>query len=399
MAKIKRNKNIYFNSLFLFGLQFFSTFLLIIYHASLSTVSLGVLETFYTSVAMATLLSFTLFIFGYIIYGLYRVKFLAILWLFVPLLLIAVLLTCLEFGFSWILGALSGIWMGPKLKFVFFLLGLCCSAASISYFCYYDSTETKKEGKKIPSQQISDEEQQKRIESLKLAIHDNAIYVHFLKHKWNFQANTDILFGYDHENCKFIFVSDKNCHILSGDSIIFLDSNSVSDNSAEKVNGTSVYPQQIKLYYLAQNGNENIVSCFVPFVDTSCAEKIDALKILANNIPTEKAEIIFRRKIRCYASTLNMEHYPGHPFNNDEWFNNLRKSMGEIKSNKSDGYSLFREKVITDEYYLHNYITGAIIRDMSLTPPNTTNAKNEAKKLCRQDFSKRVASSVKDFFS
>ena len=76
--------------------------------------------------------------------------------------------------------------------------------------------------------------------------------------------------------------------------------------------------------------------------------------------------------------------------------------MEKIKNNNTDGYSLFRDRVIDTEEYMDDKVLLSIICDMSIDPPDKASAKKEARRLCLHDFGTSLGNSIKmsikDFF-
>ena len=77
--------------------------------------------------------------------------------------------------------------------------------------------------------------------------------------------------------------------------------------------------------------------------------------------------------------------------------------MEKIKNNHTDGYTLFKDRVIAAEDYLDDEVLISIINDLSIDPPDKASAKKEARRLCLHDFGaslgNSIKSSIKNFFS
>lgn len=350
---------------------------------------------FYQSCAMAALVSIALFFLGLLAYGMYRVDMLPLLLLILPLPLCVTMSIGFTHGFGVLGDFFTGVWMNSAIKLIFFLLGILSTASTFSGVLYYESRDSKQQIRKQEKPKISDEEAEMNRNILRSAIQENAVNVRFIKRKWNFSTSSDVMFGYDVQNKQFAFVSDINSYTLSSTKIVYLDFEDVK-NDPDVKNCTNIYQRLIKLYYLGSGEKENVLYLSQAFSDD---KSINRIKHFANNAPTSNAEIVFRRKIRFLASTLQMESYPCRPFRKDEWFEQLQECMEKIKNNNTDGYSLFKSNVISSDNYMDNEILKSIICDFSLDPPDKTRAKKEAKKLCRQAFNATLKASVKNFFS
>ena len=352
---------------------------------------------FYSTYAMAILLSCGLFLLGLIVYGLYLIDLWPILIMVVAPLPFFLIPVFIEYGFANSFKFfLSGEWMGSVTKLVFSLLGIFITVGSIAIACYNESKGTKKKTKKQEPSTISDEEAEKNRSLLRTAIQDNAIRVQFTRRQWGFTASSKVLFGYDDENEQFVFVSDNSSNTIAGEMGIFLDYEDIlyaSDGS------TTEYQRVIKLYYLGKSKEECIVTMLQKSLDDMCDNRINKIKQYANKYPTDEHEIEFRRKIRHLASSLEVDFYPNRPFLNDKWFELLKATMEKIKNNNTNGYSLFRNKLIANEDYWGDDTLFTIIEDLSKNPPDPSSAKKEAKRLCFRDFGATIGHSIKNLFS
>ncbi len=355
-------------------------------------------DLFYRTCAMSSLVAWSVLFIGILIYGLYRADLLPLLFMFVPAVLVfvfAVIPLGFEYGYGIYKDFFLGVWMYPNVKLIFFLLGIITTVVTLAFVIHYENGGTKKKPKKQNPPPISDEEAENNRNLLRTAIQNNAVNIRFLKRKWNFTADTDILFGYDEQNKQFVFLSDKNSYILSSKKIVYFDFEDAPNNNDTAIN-TNKYQRIIKLYYLGSNQKEYVLTLVQTYASD---EGINRIKYFANSNPADNSEVVFRRKIRHLASTLEREFYPCRPFANDEWFELLKESMEKIKNTNTDGYSLFRDKVIAVENYMDDEVLFSIICDLSVDPPDKASAKKEAKRLCLSDFGATLGNNIKSSVS
>ncbi len=350
---------------------------------------------FYQIYAMSTLIAWAVLLVGMLAYGLYRVDLLPLFFMLSPLLLIlASVPLMLEYDYSVYKDFFLGVWMNPVINLIFFLLGIISIAVPLAALIYYEDGSSKKGKSKTTITQINDEEAENNRKLLGSKIQAHAITVRFLKRKWNFTQGKDVLFGYDEDNKQFVFVNEQNSYTLSSSKIIYLDFEDVSNDFGKIIN-TKEYQRLVKLYYLSSGKKEGILH--LAQISAS-GEEIKQIKHYANSNPPSNPEVIFRRKIRHRASALTQDNYPCRPFINDEWFEMLKECMEKFKNNKTDGYSLFRDKIIAADNYMNDEMLFSIICDLSMDPPDKTSAKKEARQLCLQDFGDNIKLSVKQFF-
>lgn len=359
-------------------------------------------DLFYRTCAMASLVAWSVFLVGILIYGLYRADLLPLLFMFVPGVLVfifAVIPLGFEYGYGIYKDFFLGVWMHSNVKLIFFLLAIITTVVTLAFVIHYENGGTQKKPKKRNPPPISDEEVENNRNMLRMAIQNNAINIRFLKRKWNFTTVSDVLFGYDEQNKQLVFVNNQNSHVLSCKKVVYLDFEDILGNPDASVN-TSEYQRIIKLHYLESSKKESVLTLVQIY---SIDEGINRIKYYANNNPAGNSEIVFRRKIRHLASTLERDFYPCRPFANDGWFDLLKESMEKIKNNNTDGYSLFRDKVIAAEDYMDDETLFSIICDLSVDPPDKASAKKEAKRLCLNDFGATlrndIKSSVRNIFS
>lgn len=357
---------------------------------------INLIGRFYSTYAVAMFLSCVLFILGMIIYGLYLINFLPILIMFVspfPFFLIPVFI---EYGvadsFRFFF---SGKWMPPAMKLTLFLLGIVVSVSSITIAYKNQSKGTKQETKEQVTKTVSDEEVEKNRGLLRTAIQDNAILVQFVKRKWGFTVSSKVQFGYDDENEYFVFVSNKSSTTIEAEKVVYID----YEDILYGLNSTAEYQRLIKMYYLADNNEEQIITLSQRVLEDMCDNRMKKIKQYANKYPTDEPEIVFRRKIRHLASSLEVDCYPNRPFLNDKWFEFLKATMEKVKNNNADGYTLFRNKLIANDDYWSDDALFVIIEDLSKNPPDPSSAKKEAKKLCFRDFGATLGHNIKNFFS
>ncbi len=374
---------------FFFSQTFYVMALLCI---QVDNMSMGI---FYQSYAMAALVSIALFLLTLLAYGMYRIDMLPLLLMILLLPLCAIMSIGFTHGFGAVGDFFTGVWMPSAAKLVFFLLGVLSIFSTLSGVLYFESVDAKKKTQKQAKPKVSDEQEEMNRNILRSAIQENAITVHFINRKWNFSTSSDVMFGYDEQNKQFVFVSDVNSHTLNSKKVVYLDFEDVKNDPDVKI-CTNEYQRLIKLYYLGSGEKESILYLSQTLSDD---KSINRIKYFANNTPISNEEIVFRRKIRSLAATLELESYPCRPFRNDEWFEQLQECMAKIKNNNTDGYSLFKANVISSENYLNNEILKSIVCNLSNDPPDKTSAKKEARRLCRQDFGATLKASVKNFFS
>lgn len=377
-----------FNLLYFLLTQFFYIVILLIAQSN------GSLNFVFSRVySMAVLISCVIYILIWIGYGCYRSGELSWYFLLLPFPLLIIIPLGFANGFSFLGIFFAGMWMSNALVVVFFALGIIIAAANIAYFCYCESEPSKKKTKMAAKKPINEKNAEDVHQMLRTAISDNAIHVRFQNRKWRFGIRSDVMFGYDEQNKQFVFVDAKNSYTLSSKSVIFLAyENPLPDESA--------FHRLIKLYYLGADKEEQVLPLFQTDDDN---ENISRLQYYASTTVLENSDAIFIRKIRHIGSTLEHEFYPNRPFTNEEWFDVLQECMERAKNKDTDGYSLFKEKVVSTKDYLDDEAIYTIVCDLSIERPDKTSAKKEAKKLCRQDFSatlkSNLKSSVKDLFS
>lgn len=351
----------------------------------------------YSIYAIATFLSCGLFILGIVFYGLYLIDLWPILIMVVASLPFFLMPVFLEYGFADSFKFFfSGKWMPPTMKLVFFLMGIVMAVSSIAVVCYNESKGTKKQVKQQATPTVSDEEAEENRKLLRTAIHENSIQVQFSKRQWGFTASTKVLFGYDNENEQFVFVSNKSSTIIEAKRVVYLDYEDILYGSD---GATTEYQRLIKLYYLGKGNEEHIISLLQRSLDDMCDNRINKIRQYANKYPTDEPEIKFRRKIRHLASSLEADSYPNRPFLIDTWFDYLKANMEKIKNNNTNGYTLFRNKLIANDDYWGDDTLFSIIEDLSQNPPNASTAKKEAKKLCCRDFGATLGHNIKSIFS
>lgn len=350
------------------------------------------LAVFFRLYAMAALVSFALLLIGLVIYGLYRVNLLPVTLMIFPLPLFFIMYVGFEYGWGIFRDIFFGTWMNLTTMLILILLGISAVVCSISILCYYESGGSKKKTVKQAKTSIRDEEAERTRNLLRAAIRSNSVKVCFLHKKWNFAKSEEILFGYDEVRKQFVFINDKNSHVLSSQKVVYLDFE--SELSASDT-GISTNEYQIKLFYVDSGNKESVLSMALSYEPDGA---INRIKYYANNNPAGNSEVVFRRKIRHLAATLDREFYPCRPFACDEWFEQLKECMGKIKNNKTDGYSLFRDRVIDAEDYMDDEILVSIISDMSIDPPDKTSAKKEARRLCLNDFGTSLKDGIKTSF-
>ena len=257
-----------FTCLYFFASQ--AIYIMILFVIQAENMSLGV---FYQSCAIASLVSFALFLLGMLVYGLYRVDLLPLLFMIMLLPLTAILPIGFNYGFSVFGDFFLGVWMNAATKLIFFLLGIISIVSTLSGVCYYESEGTRSKTKKHAAQSISDEEAEKNRSMLRSSIQDNAITIRFLKRKWNFPTSADVLFGYDEQKKQFVFVSDKNSYTLSSRKVVYFDFEDVQNNPDVEIN-TNEYERLIKLIYLGSSKKENILSMAQIYANNEAINRI-----------------------------------------------------------------------------------------------------------------------------
>lgn len=275
------------------------------------------------------------------------------------------------------------------------MLGIVVSVSSITIAYKNQSKGTKQETKEQVTKTVSDEEVEKNRGLLRTAIQDNAILVQFVKRKWGFTVSSKVQFGYDDENEYFVFVSNKSSTTIEAEKVVYID----YEDILYGLNSTAEYQRLIKMYYLADNNEEQIITLSQRVLEDMCDNRMKKIKQYANKYPTDEPEIVFRRKIRHLASSLEVDCYPNRPFLNDKWFEFLKATMEKVKNNNADGYTLFRNKLIANDDYWSDDALFVIIEDLSKNPPDPSSAKKEAKKLCFRDFGATLGHNIKNFFS
>ncbi len=384
-------------SIYFFFTQFLSVIVLLVCHGEELTAG-----EFFGSCAMAAIIAWSLLLVLMLVYALYRVDMLmfACGLLFVMILAFVTAPLGAEGGYSVYRYFFLALWMTPLVKAMFCLLGVATFGIAIALFIYFENREEKRRAEKQSQMPAIDEKAEAERNALRVAIRDNAIVVRFLKKRWDFTTNADVLFGYHEEKKQFVFVSERTSYILDADKIVYLDFEDIKSSSDEEIN-FSQYKRMIKLYYLGSGKKEKVLP--LAHCDIS-EEEINKIKQYANKTVSVNDEVVFRRKIRHAAAELKSAAYPRRPFVNDVWFDELKETMEKYTNskNKLDGYSLFREQVIAMENFATDKILLSIIQDMSMDPPNKGSAQNEARRLCYGEFRAKmvngIMSSFKDIF-
>lgn len=381
-------------SLYFFSSQFI--YMLILLVCQIEPMSWTVFCRYY---AMAALVSCALFLVGLIALGLHMIDLLPVL-TFIPLAAVCFLAFLIaECGFGLLVRFFLGLWMNTTTQIVFFLLGVATVSVSFYLLCRFESAGARKKTKNHPFPIIEDEEAEENRSLLRAAIQESAITVRLLKGQWGFSKNTDVLFGCDTTNKRLVFVSNRSDNIIDYAKVVYFDFEDVAKESDSAVN-TREYHRLIKLYYLGASKKEHVVSMAQVYNND---ENINRIKHNINTCPAGNSEVVFKRKMRHLAATLDRDFYPCRPFVSDDWFEQLKECMEKIKNNKTDGYSLFKNKVIAAEDYMDDETLFSIICDFSLDPPDKSSAKKEARRLCLHNFGatlgNNIKSSVKNIFS
>ncbi len=316
----------------------------------------------------------------------------------------------------------------PYLKIVLCVLGMIeiiVSVLSIATKENKKSPKTKKSTDKKES--FSDNITTTSIcKKLLRKIRDNSITICFLNSQWGFERGEHLKFGFDSNAGCFVFVNEKNYNIIDCKTFVFLD---FEDEILDRKKGTGgmiagaivggyylgllgaviggaggrldaqtvKVNRLIKFYYLNQSGKENTISFAQIFPQEYIRKggEIEKIKEFCDSIRNKKHEIIFKRKIRHKASTLDKEVYGYKPFFNDNWFFELEKYMSEMKNDRTDGFSLFKKYVIYEKNYLDDETIENIVVGMSSMTPNKAQIQREAKSLCRKDSVSAMASNLK----
>lgn len=384
-------------SIYFFFTQFLIVIILLVCHGEDLTAG-----GFFGSCAMAAIITWSLLLVLMLVYALYREDML----MFAYVLLFAMILVFItaplgaEGGYSVYRYFFLGLWMTPLVKAMFCLLGIATLGTAIALYIYLEDKEGKRKAEKQPQIPAVDEKAEAERNALRTAIQDNAVVVRFLKRRWDFTTNADVLFGYHEENKQLVFVGERNSYVLNNDKIVYLDFEDVERSFNEEINN-SQYKRLIKLYYLGSGRKEYVL----PLAQCDILEEeITKIKQYANKTFAGNDEVVFRRRIRHVAAGCKSAAYPRRPFDNDEWFDELKETMEKYTNskNKSDGYSLFREQVIAMENFATDKMLLSIIQDMSMDPPNKGSAQNEARRLCYGEFRAKmvngIMSSFKDIF-
>lgn len=273
---------------------------------------------------------------------------------------------------------------------------------------------------------LNEDELQKFRRNLVKLIRNNAINVCFLKQQWGFEVGEEIQFGFDNTNGAFVFVNERNHHIVDHKKLVYLD---YEDTLLDKTNGTlgmiggallgahyggvlgavlygaegriSSQKRKIKRLiklYLMNPGNKEFILTFVQIFPQEYIQdngNIENIKTIADNIKNGAKEIVFRRKIRHIASELDKDIYVNRPFVNDNWFILLKENMSQIKNRENDGYGLFREYVIQEEDYLNDMTIENVIYYLSSEEIDEFRLKQEARSLCFRDSVSSVGRKLK----
>lgn len=258
------------------------------------------------------------------------------------------------------------------LRTTFCVLGLivCIFATCLGIY-----TNRKLTNEMIIKKEIAKKENVDKSAEYLETICDNSIRIEFVKRKWKFSTKKEVWLGFDINNQILVFANKQDNRVLKFEKLIFMDYIDV-DNSE------SNYKRLIKLYYLDRGNQEGIVSFNQVFVNEVDDIRFKKILEIINNTVTKKEEIVFKRKMRYLNSLLDKRGYPNNMFASDEWFPLLQSIMSKVKNLKTDGYTLFREKVIGNVDYLNDSTLQQIIRDLSKNPIDDTSAKQEAKRLC-----------------
>lgn len=363
------------------------------------------IETVGTAFTIATIIMYTTYILFQLGRMLYKGKVLHILlgtigaW--IGFMFFLILFVSIPHGFSWLpqiyfQHIISLEWMNPICKYCILILGVITCFSLLAYIVFQEhKIETSSKPSKLSQtdsaefirEDFAEEEQAQpitetekklnKIYQLYETMQDNFIRIQLVRSRWNFPSKKEILLGIDTPNSSIVFTNGEIMHSISIKNIIYIDYQDTS-------NEDKPFSRLIKLYYFGRNGKEYIV----PFTQTfsnNVAEdnrKFNEIKDLPFNVPSTNEEIIFRRKIRILGSKLDKCEFPNCPFFNDNWFDVLNNSMKKIKNIKSDGYKLFRQKVILATDFENEPLFVKIISELSQEKIDITSAKQEARQLC-----------------